>query len=89
MARRNIVDRYSTLENILRTPIPLREYLMAVIIPESLADDISFRTFCENLGKDFDVMLYDDSGELNALKCNRRLDKVLLQYYLDKGYISI
>ena len=82
--------RCRTLENILRTPISLKKYLMAVILPYSLSDNKTFHAFCENCDDSFDIMYYDDDhGRVDAVRCNRLIDRVLLKYYLEKGYISI
>ena len=82
--------RCRTLENILRTPISLKKYLMAVILPYSLAENAVFHSFREKCGGSFDVMYYDDShGSADAVQCNRRIDRVLLKYYLEEGYILI
>lgn len=81
--------RCRTLENILRTPISLEKYLQAVIMPESQSANGAFTAFCERTGGGFDIMYYnDDQGEATATTCNSRLEKVLYNYYVEKGYVG-
>ncbi len=82
--------RCRTLENILRTPISLEKYLMAVILPHSLSENQLFLSFCKKAGSSFEIMYYDDSpGSADSVSNNRQIDHILLKYYLEKGYISI
>lgn len=82
--------RCRTLENILRTAIPLEENLMAIILPKSLLKNNIFISFCEKCKNKFDIMFYEDeNGSVEKKQCNRRTDQILLQYYLKKGYIEI
>ena len=82
--------RCRTLENILRTPISLEKYLMAVIVPNSMLKNKSFCSFQKTFGKNIDIIFYDDDfGQMGATKCNRQIDRALIKYYLEKGYISL
>ena len=88
--RMNFDSRCRTLENIIRTPIPLQYYLQGVILPESRKEDAAFREFCSRPlpGFAFDIILYDDEqGRADAKTCNSRLDTALFMYYVDKGFI--
>ena len=86
----NFDTRCRTIENILRTPICLREYLQAIILPRSLEENDDFRLFCQKVENRPDILFYEDQqGELPQAQCHRLMDKVLLNYYLDKGYIVI
>lgn len=82
--------RCRTIENILRTPIDLKKYLMALIMPNSLSDNEMFKKFCKSINKDIDIIYYDDQKVNGDDKlCNRMMDKVLFNYYLEKGYIVL
>lgn len=81
--------RCRTLENILRTPIPLGKYLQGVILPESEDANPAFTAFRRRCSSSFETLFYDDEqGQAAAETCNERLDKVLFDYYLDKGYLD-
>ena len=82
--------RCRTLENILRTPISLEEYLMAVIVPNSMLKNKSFYSFQKRFGESIEIIFYeDDFGQMGATQCNRQIDRALIKYYLEKGYISV
>ena len=81
--------RCRTLENILRTPISLKKHLMAVILPQSQSENKTFTTFCARTNTGFEIMYYDDEqGSAAAATCNSRLEMVLFQYYIEKGYVT-
>lgn len=85
----NFDTRCRTLENILRTAIPLDPYLQAVILPESQSENQTIQSFRERSSRDFEILCYDDErGQAPAKTCNTRIDSVLLKYYADKGYIE-
>lgn len=82
--------RCRTLENILRTSIPLKKYLMAIILPISIKENNVFDTFCKKADYCFDVLYYDDNdGDAENKINNQQVDNLLLHYYIEKGYISI
>ena len=82
--------RCRTLENILRTPISLEKYLMAVIVPNSMLNNKEFYSFQKNFGENIDIIFYeDDFGQMGSAQCNRQIDRALIKYYLEKGYISV
>ena len=81
--------RCRTIENILRTPIPLEKYLQAVIVPMSLAEEETFRAFRQRPEANFEVLQYnDEQGSHPAEYCNTQLETVLFNYYVEKGYVS-
>ncbi len=88
-SRLDFDTRCRTLENIVRTPIPLDKYLQGVILPESRSGCEAFAMLRRSCGKGFDVLCYDDEqGALPAEECNSRLDHTLYKYYTDKGYMT-
>ncbi len=88
-SRLDFDTRCRTLENILRTPVPLDRYLQGVILPESRSESEAFLAFRRRADTGFDILYYDDEqGRLPAAECNSRLDSMLFDYYTDKGYMT-
>lgn len=89
-SKANFDSRCRTLENILRTPISLDKYLMAIIIPYSISNNAIYQNFYKKFVNKIDIMYYDDNfGQMGYSLCNHQIDKILVKYYLEKGYISI
>ena len=58
-------------------------------MPESQSANGAFTAFCGRTGGGFDIMYYnDDQGGATATTCNSRLEKVLYNYYVEKGYVG-
>ncbi len=82
--------RCRTLENVLRTSIPLKKYLMAIILPQSIKENKVFETFCKKADYSFDILYYDDNDSNAEKKThNQQVDYVLLHYFIEKGFILI
>ena len=80
--------RCRTLENILRTPISLDMYAEGIILPESLKENESVRSFLETRDRKFDLMYYDDLHEFTTQAArNYAIHIILARYYEEKGYM--
>ena len=81
--------RCRTLENILRTPISLDNYMEGIILPESLKKNELVRLFFETRNQKFDMMYYNDLHDFTTPKArNYAIDIILTRYYEEKGYMA-